>query len=170
MEIKKRTVKTVLQDWKDNLKALGKGAFWPSWLYGQYIKPDNHAAQYRHKRRAEIVRTKRHVLMMVKGKFVKVAIPEKRHTGDNLTRMQKLENKVFMTNLSPKQYFTEDNALNAIARMLLSGGTRAMRRKLCKRLGLRWSEYKEGELIIMESDNFSGYGFDGIKASRGVKA
>jgi hypothetical protein len=54
--------------------------------------------------------------------------------------------------------------------MLLSGGTRAMRRKLCKRLGLRWSEYKEGELIIMESDNFSGYGFDGIKASRGVKA
>jgi hypothetical protein len=60
--------------------------------------------------------------------------------------MQKLENKVFMTNLSPKQYFTEDNALNAIARMLLAGGTRGMRRNLCRRLGLRWSEYKEGEL------------------------
>lgn len=169
--LKKVTVKTVLQDWKDNLVAMGKKAFWPSFLSGQYVRPDNQKTMDRLKRRHQMgTRKKRHVLMVVKGKIVKVKLPDKLHKGDNLTRMQKLENKVFMTNLSPKQYFTEENALNAIARMLLSGGTRKMRRDLCRRLGLRWkAEYVEGEMIIMEQDDFSGPGFDGIKRSRGVK-
>lgn len=70
---------------------------------------------------------------------------------------------------NPHKTFNEDNALQLIANVLLFPGTRQARRALCKRLGLSWSDYKEGEAIIMESDDWSGYKMDAIAAAHGVK-
>jgi len=151
--LKKRTVKTVLQEWKDNLLSQGKKAFWPSWVAGTYISPDNRKAQL------NLQRLKERVWPDIKDKVVR------RH-GKNVIVKYDRRKKTKAEN-----YFSDDNSLDAIARMLLAGGTRAMRRNLCRRLGLRWkTEYVEAEHMIMESDNFSGFGYDGIKASRGVKS
>jgi hypothetical protein len=150
--LKKHTVKTMLQDWKDNLLKQGKKAFWPSWFAGTYISDKNRKAKL------NLQRLKDRVWPDVKDKVVR------RH-GKNV--IVKYDRKM---KTKKDFYFTDDNSLNAITRMLLAGGTRRMRRDLCRRLGLRWkTEYIEAEKMVMESDNFSGFGFDGIKASRGVK-
>jgi hypothetical protein len=150
--LKKHTVKTMLQDWKDNLLKQGKKAFWPSWVAGTYISDKNRKAKL------NLQRLKDRVWPDVKDKVVR------RH-GKNV--IVKYDRKM---KTKKDFYFTDDNSLNAITRMLLAGGTRRMRRDLCRRLGLRWkTEYIEAEKMVMESDSFSGFGFDGIKASRGVK-
>lgn len=149
--LKKHTVKTVLEEWKDNLFKQGKSGFWPSWVAGTYISDKNRKAKL------NLQRLKDRVWPDVKDKVVR------RH-GKNV--IIKYDRKI---KTKAQHYFTDDNALQAITRMLLAGGSRRMRRDLCRRLGLRWkTEYIEAEKMVMESKTFSGPGFDGIKLSRGV--
>lgn len=69
---------------------------------------------------------------------------------------------------NPHKYFNEDNALQAIANTLIFPGTRQARRALCKKLKLSWADYKEGEAIVMEADDWTGYKLDAIAAAHGV--
>lgn len=170
----KRNIKDWLDEWKDDLKSQGLKAFWPSWMQGQYIKPSNLKAQARMRRKATYKKTTHFFLLYHKGRLIKVEMPKKKFKGPNLTTIQKKINKEFDRRIKWQKYYSEDNALNAIARMLITGGTRAMRRTLAKRLNIckfgKWkSTYKEAEFMLMEQDNFSGPGFDGIKFSYGKK-
>lgn len=154
MEIARRkTIDDVFKGWKSALSKKGKRGFWPSFLAGTYISDKNQKA------RANLQRLKERVYPDKKMKLVR------RHGKNVLVEYDtKIKTKA-------DKYFSDDNSLNAITRMLLAGGTRAMRRKLARRLGLRWKqEYLEAEQMIMESKNFSGPGFDGIKAARGIKS
>ena len=158
--LKKHTVKSMLKDWSDNLLEHGKKAFWPSWVAGTYISDKNRKAKL------NLQRLKDRVWPNVKDKVVR------RHGKNVIVKYDRRKNIIRRKGKEVEipDYFTDDNSLNAITRMLLAGGTRRMRRDLCRRLGLRWkTEYIEAEKMVMESDNFSGFGFDGIKASRGVK-
>lgn len=165
----KRTVKDWLDEWKDNLKDQGLSAFWPSWMQGTYIKPTNQKAMDRVRRKATFKKTTYFMLINWHGKLRKIELPKKKYKGQNLTRIQKIVNREIDRRIRWKNYYSEDNALNAIAQMLIRGGNRAMRRTLAKKLGLlqfgKWkSTYKEAEFMVMEQDNFPS---DGIRRSFG---
>lgn len=165
----KRTVKDWLNEWKDDLKEKGLKGFWPSWMQGTYIKPTNQKAMDRVRRKAQYKKTTHFFLLYHHGKLLKIEMPKQKYKGQNLTTIQKKVNREIDRRIRWKNYYSEDNALNAIAQMLIRGGSRAMRRNLAKKLGIRdfgkWlSTYKEAEFMVMEQDNFPS---DGIKRSFG---
>lgn len=143
------TIKTMLDDWAEALKAKGKTAFWPTWAYGTYISDKNRKA----KANAQRLATRKYPdegkrIATKHGKLVLVPYNRKEEAEQN--------------------YFKEANALSAIASVLINMGTRQHRRALCKKLKLKWSYYKEAEAMIMESKNFTGVKYDAIKLSRGI--
>ncbi len=164
----KRSVKKYLDDWRNNLKSQGLTGFWPSFMQGQYIRPDNMKAQERMQRKATQKRTDLFMLVSLHGRFIKVKLPKEKYKGQKLTRIQRIVNREIDRRIRWKNYYSESNALNAIAQMLIRGGGRSMRRNLAKKLGLlqhNWKAvYKEAESMVMEQDNFV---FEGIKRSFG---
>jgi hypothetical protein len=167
----KKTIKDYLNDWTDGLKEKGLKGVWPSWLQGQYINPKNIKAQDRVRRKATHKKTTFFMRINWHGKFRKIELPKKKYEGENLTTIQKIVNREIDRRIRWKEYYSEGNALNAIAQMLIRGGSRAMRRTLARKLNIckygKWlNTYKEAETMVMEQDNFPS---DGIKRNFGVK-
>ena len=164
----KKTVKDYLNAWQDGLKEKGLTGFWPSFMQGQYIRPDNMKARDRMQRRATKKKTDMFMLIPNHGKLIKVKLPKKKYKGQKLTTIQKIVNREIGRRIKWKNYYSENNALNAIAQMLIRCGSRPMRRNLAKKLGLlghNWKKvYKEAESMVMEQDNFPS---EGIKRSFG---
>ncbi len=168
MEIKKPTVNDLIKDWGNALRKKGLTPSWPSWAYGTYIREDSMEAQANKKRLGERkfpdVKTK---VVRRWNKNITIEYDKTKAYGHKIVRRN--GKNVRVDGQHNPAYFAEDNALNAIATMLLSGVGRRGRRSLARSLGLKWkTEYLEAEKMIMESKNFSGFGFDNIKLNFGV--
>ena len=132
--------------------------FWDSLIKGQYINPKNRKAVVAHQRRKDIIRTKGMKRLVTKhGKIIVEKIVAK-----------KSKSRLCGSKTVDLDYFGEKNQLEAVGNMLCRG-TRKTRRNLCKKLGFRWDFYKEAEETIMDLPEFSGFGYDAIKANHGVK-
>jgi hypothetical protein len=152
------TIKSVLGEWKDNLKAMGQSPVWASWLHGTYIKKSNLKAQNNvarlHNRKFPDIKEK---VVLRRGKNVRILYNRK--TGGRIPTKgmhPSTKAKIEAKNASiarQRPYFGENNALNAIAAML--GMPRNMRRSLCRKLNLKWGKglkegYREVEAMLQE--------------------
>lgn len=76
--------------------------------------------------------------------------------NETLKKFRKKLSKNFIKNennkIKSKQYFSEDNALKAIAKMDKSGLGRKGHRNLCKKLEMTWDDYKLAIDIVRNPD------------------
>jgi len=150
---RKEAFKKIIDDWSEKLAKKGQVAFWPSFLYGQYIKKDNLKAQD-------------NVQRLATRKFPDVKKKVVRRHGKNIliNYVRKTGAEIIGKNSSPinitahatkvklmakqNQYFKDDNHLNAVTAMI--GMPRNLRRTLSRKLNLKWPEYREAEAMILE--------------------
>ena len=157
-ELKSNTIKNALDNWKEGLEKNRMGGFWPSWAYGQYIKPDNAKAQSNKAHRAsrKLADVKEKVILR-HGKLVRIL--HNRKTGGRIpTKGMNVHNKnvIDIRNRDAARqikYFGEKNALAAITAMM--GMPRRLRRTLCRKLAMAWGTrttggYREAEAMIRE--------------------
>jgi hypothetical protein len=151
IEMKPRSIKTVLQEWKDGLAKKGQRAFWASWLQGTYIKKDNLKAQ---SRAARLLNRKfpdiKEKVVSRHGKNVKILYNRKTGeriptTGMSPATLAKIKAK--NADIARQRlYFADKNHLNAIAAMMFM--PRNLRRTLCRKLGLKWNQGKEAYIDV----------------------
>jgi hypothetical protein len=145
------TIKTVMEEWIEGLRAKGLTAFWPSWARGQYIKEDNLVAQERIAKRLNTkVADIREKLVRRHGKNVRVLWNFKTNSQVPTKGMSEV-NKAKLaddakTGARQSQYFGQKNSLDAIQRMM--GMPRNLRRTLCRALALSWSQGEEAYLEV----------------------
>jgi hypothetical protein len=155
-ELKPKTIKNALDDWKEHLSTASMTGFWPSWAYGQYIKPANkeanaNKAKLAARKRADIKEkvTLRH------GKLVRIL--HNRKNGARIpTKGMNVHNKnvIDIRNRDKARqikYFGEKNALDAMIAMM--GMPRRFRRMLARKLNMDWGTstgYREAEAMIRE--------------------
>lgn len=150
---RKEAFKKILDGWSETLKKKGQIAFWPSFLYGQYIKKDNLKAQdnvqrlatreYPDVKKKVVRRHGRNILINYVRKTGAEIIGKNSTTANANAHAAKIK-------LMAKQhlYFEEDNHLAAVTAML--NMPRNLRRTLAGKLNLKWTEYLEAEAMIRE--------------------
>jgi hypothetical protein len=153
--LRPKTLKNLLQDWKDDLKKLGQTAVWPSWLHGQYIKESNLETQSNVTRRAarvypdvktKIVRQHNKNVVITYNRKTGAIIPTPGMSTANANALNQRNERV----AKQREYYKDDNHLAAVTAMLRM--PRNMRRTLCRKLNLKWGldGYCEAEAMIFE--------------------
>ena len=145
------TIKSVMGDWKDSLLKIGQAPFWASWLQGTYIKKDNLKAQ---SNVARLLNRKypdiKEKVVLRRGKNVRILYNRKTgerimSTGMHPSTKAKIKAKNTFCRRQ-RLYFTEKNALTAIAAML--GMPRNLRRVLARKLNLKWNQGPEAYVKV----------------------
>ena len=146
---KRKAFKKIIDGWSDSLKKKGQVAFWPSFLYGQYIKKDNLKAQDNVQRLANRVYPdiKKKVILR-HGKNILVDYVRKTGAeiiGKNSSPKNAAAHAAKLKSMAKQRlYFEEDNHLAAITSMM--NMPRTLRRSLCRKLKMKWGNDSEGYL------------------------